>query len=1241
MKYASWTLISKISTRNHVTFCIKESISLERYKMRRSRSLERNVRNVRPRTLPPATITWNGLAFGVHPTFYSDGKPNYVKITPIWRNGDSFNPVAYLRTLAKVLKNEATTIVQRYYSRVGIERRPNRVGGLLVVDQGSTMAVTRNYERLLIKGINAQKILEVIERTIVESSGDWSPASFELSFVFDQRAFVFGAGGPAYSLPSYFPKLMQKHVTLKTYTDPEGELSCLAVALSFGMGDENGEIFTYRTTKSKEKFWLERAREIQTNLGWGAITSIDQIEEFVEEYKQYRVCLFTPSNFDKPETFTGSEFDVEGIDLESSCPRNMIFLYLIPGKTRAHFCFVANPKILIRNKYSPNASFCFKCCIKVGRVAGHECLNDVMCSRKKYLICKYCKGPHQATDCTLFQCKECKQFRNLRGHRCRVISNNFKKKNIDPHADQVEIYQVNGCQDGKKNALIVWDIESQLEEYDKGEHTIGFEEDEEGYYTEETVTQIKTYKIHKPVMVCIADVYSDFKQTFTGEDCIARFLAFLKQYNKGKVIAIAHNSAKYDTRLVFNHLLETPDSKCYPICRGTKILQLNWENVIFRDSFLHLPNALKVLAKSMGLDPSLQKGFFPHLFNKPENFTYEGPIPDPEYFDLPFDPNGYPEFDQWYQSMQGTRWNLLAEMEKYCIQDVQVLKEIVKRFDESTRKGVPFIISPWSYATAPAFVHDLHVQFVNFNDEDSYSGPDDENMKKDYMEYLAKEKTWATLLDEEYRFARKALRGGRTDVRKLYKCLTPEEIESGRRIRYQDIVSMYPYQQVAQDFPVGVPTIYVFDKTAGPCIHSFYKICGCNQIEEKLIVKHEPREWSVQEILSRPNFFGFICADVTAPNNLYHPLLPVFDEESIKCTFPVGPITGRQVFTSIEFKKALEHGYQIDKLYRYDEYHKAPPLWADMVKKCYLEKMRNSRNAPVDREREELQEYYETHFDMPELKFDHWEKNPVMKLVAKIMVNVGWGKHAQNMDLETIQILDGNLMEEIEALETRQNLNDNLQGKSSLTLTTIGMYHMLKTKRGPQSDKRVSYNSLYLPAAIFVPAYGRLQLWEQMHRLGKRVLYHDTDSIIYEYIPGEYNIPEGEYWGQWEIDDKDQGIYEFVGVAPKSYGIRCLPKSDGSAGYEMIKFKGLSITKKHSKQINFDILKSMVLHWQVEGEAVKRKLPQQVWDYKFGQSIVTVPTIKEFGFDPENLKGPVSPLTLQQYPPGYILQPDD
>ena len=50
--------------------------------------------------------------------------------------------------------------------------------------------------------------------------------------------------------------------------------------------------------------------------------------------------------------------------------------------------------------------------------------------------------------------------------------------------------------------------------------------------------------------------------------------------------------------------------------------------------------------------------------------------------------------------------------------------------------------------------------------------------------------------------------------------------------------------------------------------------------------------------------------------------------------------------------------------------------------------------------------------------------------------------------------------------------------------------------------------------AAFCTSWARLKLWAVMQRLGDRVLYHDTDSIIFSVKEGEYIPPLGSYLGQ-------------------------------------------------------------------------------------------------------------------------------
>lgn len=57
--------------------------------------------------------------------------------------------------------------------------------------------------------------------------------------------------------------------------------------------------------------------------------------------------------------------------------------------------------------------------------------------------------------------------------------------------------------------------------------------------------------------------------------------------------------------------------------------------------------------------------------------------------------------------------------------------------------------------------------------------------------------------------------------------------------------------------------------------------------------------------------------------------------------------------------------------------------------------------------------------------------------------------------------------------------------------------------------------------ATFTTAYARLHLYDQLDKLGERVIYYDTDSIIYK--DGAENLKLGDYLGELtnELDEGD------------------------------------------------------------------------------------------------------------------------
>jgi hypothetical protein len=120
--------------------------------------------------------------------------------------------------------------------------------------------------------------------------------------------------------------------------------------------------------------------------------------------------------------------------------------------------------------------------------------------------------------------------------------------------------------------------------------------------------------------------------------------------------------------------------------------------------------------------------------------------------------------------------------------------------------------------------------------------------------------------------------------------------------------------------------------------------------------------------------------------------------------------------------------------------------------------------------------------------------------------------------------------------------------------------------------------------ACFTTTWARLKLYnDRLEPLQERVLYFDTDSVIYTKkklmgLPDEkeeIDLPVGKYLGDFTNELKPKGDYitKFVASAPKSYGY--ITKS----GKTSMKVKGFTLSFRNKNILGFEKMKDMIIKY--------------------------------------------------------------
>ena len=457
---------------------------------------------------------------------------------------------------------------------------------------------------------------------------------------------------------------------------------------------------------------------------------------------------------------------------------------------------------------------------------------------------------------------------------------------------------------------------------------------------------------------------------------------------------------------------------------------------------------------------------------------------------------------------------------------------------------------------------------------------------------------------------RDAFCGGRTNAIQLYRMIKP-----GEKIRYYDFTSLYPWVNKNCEYPEGHPTII-----------------------------SQPNTTDIS------NYFGIVKCDILPPKGLYHPVLPLrqggkltfplcktcvqnelekpFLERSAICTHSDDQRILQGTWCTPELQKAVEMGYVIKHVYEIWHFEKTQHgLFRDYVN-TWLKLKEEASGWPSHVGNDETLQTQHLHdYEMHEgicLERDNVQKNPGLRTLAKMMLNSMWGKFGQRTDKTQVKEFD-------DVHELHNFLDSEKHEVSHVGVAESDDRVEIHYK--VSNEDEISSPNLNIFIACFTTCWARLKLYNALQLLGERVLYFDTDSVVFVSQTNSIDPPLGDYLGDFKDElPPDDYIVEFVSGGPKNYAYKTFK------GKRECKVRGFTLDSTGSRYVNFDVLKKNViddiLAPQDETTCVEVPIPFKIQRKANDYTLETIQMYKKYKL--VYSKRVVDCNTFKSYPYGYI-----
>ena len=263
-------------------------------------------------------------------------------------------------------------------------------------------------------------------------------------------------------------------------------------------------------------------------------------------------------------------------------------------------------------------------------------------------------------------------------------------------------------------------------------------------------------------------------------------------------------------------------------------------------------------------------------------------------------------------------------------------------------------------------------------------------------------------------------------------------------------------------------------------------------------------------------------------------------------------------WTTDEISKAIDKGYKVLRTYEVWHFDKS----TDALFKGYIRRFMKIKLESSNYDFKTKEE--EVNFKMKikkslDIDIEKFKFNAGLRSISKLCLNSLWGKFGQRSYMSQTKYAT-------EVSKFYEILHDDKLDNKNFQFINNDMVQMTYNFKDQFIDNSKNTN-VYI--ACFTTSHARLMLYNKLDYLKEKVLYFDTDSIIYA-DDGTKNIKTGDMLGNMTDELSGKGITNFVSTGPKSYSFKYGDNEQKSA------IKGFTLNHENSSILNHNSMSKIV-----------------------------------------------------------------